>query len=108
MPMDDDAAALRLGTRRLDPMSEVRFWVRIMKEHSLFIQMGLPSTRPDLIAEAKRFYDLFQGLQNTVESRPTLDPALRDEIRRAVVALIAFKRLLVRLMVQCQLPGSQL
>ena len=106
--MAEDIISLRIGTGRRDAMVEVRFWVRILKEHSLFIQMGLPAGRPDLIAEAKRFYDLFQGLQNAVESRPALDNALLDEIRRAVVALIAYKRFLTRLMVQCQLPGSQL
>lgn len=47
-----------LGLGRRDIAPEVRFWVRILKEHSLFIQLGLPSSRPDLIAEAKRFYDL--------------------------------------------------
>ena len=34
-------------------LAEIRFWVRIMKEHSLFIQLGLPCNRPDLIAEAE-------------------------------------------------------
>lgn len=105
---DDQVQAQGIGSGRRDLIVEVRFWVRILKEHSLFIEMGLPSTRPDLIAEAKRFYDLFQGLQNQVESRPAPDPALLGEIRRAVEALIEFKRFLIRLMVQCQLPGSHL
>ena len=106
--MAEDITSLAAGASRRDGILEVRFWVRILKEHALFIQLGLPASRPDLIAEAKRFYDLFAGLQNAVESRPILDSALLDEIRRAVVALIAFKRSLIRLMVQCQLPGSQL
>ena len=106
--MPDDLTPLRAEALRRDPMAEIRSWVRILKEHALFIQLGLPASRPELIAEAKRFYDLFQGLQNTVESRPSLDPAQLANLRQAVMALIEFKRFLIRLMVQCQLPGSQL
>lgn len=108
IPMDEDISVFRAGAGRQEGISEVRFWVRILKEHSLFIQLGLPADRPDLRAEAGKFYDLFQGLQNTVESRLTLDPTLIAEIRRAVIALIEFKHMLTRLSVQCELPGSQL
>ena len=96
------------GSHQRKIIAEIRFWVRIMKEHSLFIQMGLPCNRPDLIAEAGRFYDLFQGLQDQVECRPAIEPALLAEIIRAVEALIAFKHALTRLLVQCELPGSPL
>ncbi|MGE5580151.1 MAG: DUF2935 domain-containing protein [Bacillota bacterium] len=106
--MDEDIGAFRAGVGRQDGINEVRFWVRILKEHSLFIQIGLPADRPDLKAEAGRFYELFQGLQNAVESKLCLDPTLIAEIRRAVIALIEFKHLLTRLAVQCDLPGSQL
>jgi hypothetical protein len=103
---ESQTSAQGIGLGRRDPIMEVRFWVRILKEHSLFIQLGLPASRPDIIAEAKRFYDLFQGLQNQVESRLTLDPVLLGEIRCAVEALIAFKRALIRLMVQCQITSQ--
>ncbi len=89
-------------------LAEIRFWVRIMKEHSLFIQLGLPCNRPDLIAEAGRFYDLFQALQDQVECVPAVDQALLAELVRAVEALIAFKHALTRLLVQCDLPGANL
>jgi len=106
--MNEDIAAFRAGPNVRDGINEVRFWVRILKEHALFIQIGLPCDRPDLKAEAGRFYELFQGLQNAVESRHSLDPTLIAEIRTAVIALIEFKHLLTRLSVQCELPGSQL
>ncbi len=106
--MPDEPEAFRLGPSRRDGIGEVRFWVRILKEHSLFIQLGLPSARPDLIAEARRFYEMFQRLQDLIECRAALDPATIDEVRRAVVALIAFKRSLIRMMVQCELQGSHL
>ncbi len=106
--MDDDVVSMRVDAARSTAVSEVRFWVRILKEHALFIQMGLPSNRPDLIAEARRFYELFGRLQDAVDARPTLDNALLTEIRQAVAALIEFKRHLVRLSVQCELPGSGL
>ncbi len=88
-----------------DALNEVRFWVRILKEHSLFISLSLPCSRQDLIAEAQRFYELFQGLQNRVESKAGLDQRLVDEIRHAVEALIAFKHKLMRMLVTCELRG---
>lgn len=97
-----------IGPDRRELAAEVRFWVRILKEHSLFIQVGLPCARTDLITEAQRFHDLFQRLQEQVESRASCEPGLLFEIRQAVEALIAFKHALIRLSVQCQLSGSQL
>jgi hypothetical protein len=105
-----DAGALGAGMvgsfpNTRDALNEVRFWVRILKEHSLFISLSLPCSRQDLIAEAQRFYELFQGLQNRVESRTTLDQNLIAELRHAVEALIAFKHKLMRMLVTCELRG---
>lgn len=105
---DVQAATQSVGAGRKEYIAEIRFWVRILKEHALFIQLGLPSDRPDLIAEAKMFYDLFQKLQDQVESRAVCGEGLLVEIVRAVEDLIAFKHALMRLAVQCQLPGSHL
>lgn len=107
----DDAKATGIFDQVSDRkriLAEIRFWVRILKEHALFIQLGLPCNRPDLIAEAGRFYDLFQGLQDQVECVAVVDQALLAELVRAVEALIAFKHSLLRLMVQCELPGANL
>lgn len=105
-----DAGALGAGMggafpNLRDALGEVRFWVRILKEHSLFISLSLPCSRQNLIAEAQRFYELFQGLQNRVESRTTLDQNLIAELRQAVEALIAFKHKLMRMLVTCELRG---
>jgi hypothetical protein len=100
--------ARKLGSDRRELATEVRFWVRILKEHALFIQLGLPAARPDLIAEAKRFYDRFQRLQGQAESAAVCDPELLGRIRDAVEDLIDFKHALIRLSVECQLPGSSL
>jgi len=105
-----EAEALEAGLLSSFPggreaMAEVRFWVRSLKEHSLFISLSLPCSRQDLIAEAQRFYNLFQGLQDRVECTARLDQRLIDEIRHAVEALIAFKHSLMRMLVTCELRG---
>lgn len=95
------------GSNRRKTTAEIRFWVRILKEHALFIQMGIPCNRPDLITEAGRFYDLFQGLQDQVDCRSVMEPALLAEITRAVEALIGFKHALTRLLVQWGLGSKR-
>lgn len=68
-----------IDAARATAVSEVRFWVRIMKE-----------------------------LQDAVDSRPVLGNAILADIRQAEAALIEFKRHLIRLSVQCELPGGVL
>jgi len=37
-------------------LDEIRFWSRIMKEHSLFLKLGFRCDDTQLIAEANQFY----------------------------------------------------
>jgi hypothetical protein len=57
------------------------FWLLTFAEHGLFIAGNLPCDRQDLIAEAKRFTELFQGLlgrPGAMRSDGCLAEALRD------------------------------
>lgn len=98
-----DVNVIPLG-QGVDMAGDVKFWTRIMKEHALFIKEGLPCNRPDLVAEAERFYGMFEELEARVQ-RNCQDPAVLHDLRRAVADLINYQRQLTKLAVQCQLKG---
>lgn len=87
---------------------EVRFWLRIMKEHSLFIKLGLPCDQTDLISEAQEFYDIFEKLENMAE-RINCDSSFERFINRVIIAvknIFCFKRHLLHLLIECKIRGG--
>ncbi|MEH7137022.1 DUF2935 domain-containing protein, partial [Priestia megaterium] len=44
-------------------LDEIRFWSRIMKEHSLFLRLGFRCEDTQLIQEANQFYRLFEDIE---------------------------------------------
>jgi hypothetical protein len=87
-------------------LDDARFWVRILKEHAMFIQLGLPADEPELIQEAQSFVDRFQMLQNALDTVDVIEPELLQELQQAVMEIIDFKRRILRRLVQCQLGGN--
>ena len=88
-------------------LEEARFWSRIMEEHALFIKLGLPADQPELIQKAQEFVNLFAGLRARLENVNRLEGELLEDLMNAVKAIIEFKAMLLRLIVQCkQAPGS--
>src|SRR6478752_6883452 len=49
-------------------LNEIRFWARIMKEHSLFLRLGFRAEDTQLIQEANQFYRLFEHIEQTAHS----------------------------------------
>ena len=47
-------------------LDEIRFWSRIMKEHSLFLRLGFRAEDTQLIAEANQFYHCLNKLNNNL------------------------------------------
>ena len=94
------------GTITNGRLQEIRFWVTIMKEHALFIALGLPCDQTNLIAEAQAFAEQFQDLEERVRQATIIDPELLEEIIAAVRALIAFQRGILALMLQCSIRPS--
>lgn len=84
-------------------LAEVRFWTRIMREHAMFIRLGLPCDRPDLIGEARALEERLEQLEAVVNRATTLDPTLLRALQEAVAALIDFKRRLLRMVLECQI-----
>ncbi len=85
------------------------FWLRIMKEHSFFLRLGLPCERRDLIERARSFEMAFERLlerfQGAVNASPQTIRALNTESIRLTQQLIEYKTMLILMMLQCQLGG---
>ncbi|NLW17164.1 MAG: DUF2935 domain-containing protein [Firmicutes bacterium] len=79
-----------------------------MKEHALFIQLGLPANRPDLRREAERFEEVFARLERVLNRVQRLRGRRLRQLKRALVAFIDYKERLLRLLVACRLPGNAL
>lgn len=95
-------------TRSLD---EIRFWSRIMKEHSLFLRLGFRCEDTQLINEANQFYHLFEQIEQrshslTNETDPEQMRRFNSEVQLAATNIFAFKRKVLGLILSCQLPGA--
>lgn len=56
-------------------LDEVRFWSRIMKEHSLFLKLGFRCDDTQLINEANHFYAVFEEIERRSNTfTPETDP----------------------------------
>ena len=47
-------------------LNELQFWLRIMKEHSLFLRLGFPCNETQLIQMAQNFESRFAQLEQKV------------------------------------------
>ncbi|TVX91852.1 DUF2935 domain-containing protein [Paenibacillus agilis] len=92
-------------------LDEIRFWSRIMKEHSLFLKLGFRCEDTQLINEANQFYSLFEGIErqahsHTVATDPEQIQRFNVEVRNAAAHIWAFKRKVLGLVLSCQMPGA--
>jgi hypothetical protein len=92
-------------------LEEVRFWSRIMKEHSLFLKLGFRCDDTQLINEANHFYAIFEAIENkanafNIGTDPSVIKRFNEEVHIAVSYIWAFKRKVLGLILRCQLPGA--
>ncbi|SDN03856.1 protein of unknown function [Paenibacillus sp. yr247] len=92
-------------------LDEIRFWSRIMKEHSLFLKLGFRCEDTQLIQEANQFYSIFEQIEGKAHSFTEItDPEqirrFNMEVHSAVSHIWAFKRKVLGLIIQCKLPGG--
>lgn len=95
-------------TRSLD---EIRFWSRIMKEHSLFLKLGFRCEDTQLINEANQFYAVFEAIEVkshsfSLQTDPQVIKAFNEEVYSAASHIWAFKRKVLGLILQCKMPGA--
>lgn len=93
-----------------ESLRQNRFWLRIMKEHALFIRLGLPCDREDLIAEARDLEAVFNQLLDLSCNfyNPTPDNIRRFNSRviEALNRIIAFKTTVLNELITCQIGGA--
>jgi hypothetical protein len=82
-----------------------------MKEHSLFLRLGFRCEDTQLINEANHFYTVFEGIENQAHAyNASTDPQtiqrFNVEVHTAASHIWVFKRKILGLILQCQLPGG--
>lgn len=88
-------------------LSRVQFWLRIMKEHSLFMKLGFACSDVELIRQAQQFYDEFAALEEQSQKVNCDEDfvAFVDKVMVAVKNIFIFKRHVLHLIVHCQIGG---
>ncbi|SCW47028.1 protein of unknown function [Paenibacillus tianmuensis] len=92
-------------------LEEIRFWSRIMKEHSFFLRLGFRCEDTQLIYEATQFYAVFEEVERKshaygANTDPQTIGQFNMEVYTAVSHIWAFKRKVLGLILSCQLPGA--
>ncbi|KIL77114.1 hypothetical protein SD77_1719 [Bacillus badius] len=92
-------------------LDEIRFWSRIMKEHSLFLRLGFRAEDTQLIEEANQFYYLFEQIEQksfsfTNQADPGQIRLFNSEVQQAATSIFLFKRKVLQLILTCRLPGA--
>jgi len=92
-------------------LDEIKFWSRIMKEHSLFLRLGFRSEDTQLINEANHYYSTFEAIEHRAQAfdvgtDPQVIQRFNVEVHTAASHIWAFKRKILGLILSCQLPGA--
>jgi hypothetical protein len=90
-------------------LAEVCFWLRIMSDHALFIDYGIPGAEGEIKIEAQRFLAVFGDLEERFAKASDEEfPVLVAVATTAVQRFFAFKRHILHMLVECRLCGSWL
>lgn len=89
-------------------LTENRFWLRIMKEHALFLSEGFNRNEKKLIQQVEQFFHLFdRHLQKAFTVPETVQAVrkLNEESIQLVYAFRNYKRNLLILIINCKVKG---
>ena len=88
-------------------LSRVQFWLRIMKEHSLFMKLGFACSDVELIRQSEQFYTEFENLEKQSQCVNSDESfmAFVEKVMVAVKNVFAFKRHVLHLLVHCKIGG---
>lgn len=87
---------------------ENKFWLRIMKEHAMFLGEGMSRGDKDLIAQTDRFFHYFEQQEKRAHQIPQTEEAVRklnEDSIQLVYGFRNFKRNLLILIVNCKISG---
>lgn len=85
----------------------VQFWLRIMKEHALFMKLGFACSDKELISQAEDCYKTFEELEKH-SCNIKCDKDFMSFVSKVMVAvknIFAFKRHVLHLLIECQIGG---
>jgi hypothetical protein len=88
-------------------LKRVQFWLRIMKEHSLFMKLGFSCSDGGLIRQAEQFYNEFAAFEKQSQNIHCDEEFMNfvDCIMPAIKNIFAFKRHVLHLIVHCEIGG---
>lgn len=88
-------------------LEEVKFWLAIMQEHTVFIRAGIPAEHTDLINEAKNFYQELGALRARADKMQTEKKFMElvNDAQSVITELLKFKRQLLHLAMTGRLDG---
>ncbi|AGK53257.1 DUF2935 domain-containing protein [Bacillus sp. 1NLA3E] len=89
-------------------LTENRFWLRIMKEHSYFLGEGFSRNDKHLIQQTDRFYHYFEEQEKRAYQTPNNVTAIRklnEDSIQLVLGLRNFKRNLLIMIINCKVTG---
>lgn len=88
-------------------MRRVQFWLRIMKEHALFMKLGFACSDTELIREAEEFFNVFEDLEKRLCSVKCDEEFMGfvNTIAVAVKNIFCFKRHVLHLLIECKIGG---
>lgn len=89
-------------------LTENKFWLRIMKEHALFLGEGFNQKDLNLIQQTERFYHYFEQQEKKAYQVPNnveLVRKLNEESIELVHGFRNFKRNLLILIINCKVSG---
>jgi hypothetical protein len=89
-------------------LTENKFWLRIMKEHSYFLSEGFNHKDTHLIQQTDRFYHYFEEQEKRAYQTPSNVTAVRklnEDSIQLVLGLRNFKRNLLIQIINCKVMG---
>lgn len=87
-------------------LAENRFWLRLMKEHALFISEGFRRQDAHLIQEALKFYQYYEQQEKRAHNTPPTEKAVRrlnEDSLQLTYGFRNFKRNILILILQCKI-----
>lgn len=89
-------------------IEEIKFWLKIMQEHTKFIRAGLPSEASEFLDEGKEFNRAFTSLLQRAERLKSVkqSSAFIAEICSAMEEFCRYQRQLLAAKLCCKLGGS--
>lgn len=96
----------------LKSLDSNRYWLRILKEHAIFIQAGLPCGRADLIQEAMVFEKQYHSLLTVANqmTNPTEQEilTLNNQAYNLTLRFIQYKTAILEYNLSCTMPLQNL